>query len=78
MQAQFLIPLTTVWGDINTPVQIHHGDKDASVPEVFESLFANLLQRNGLFIYESADHNISGSFACMQRTIAFFDKYLKN
>lgn len=69
--------------DINTPVQLDHGESDEEVPVLFSEKLAELMKKNGkkveYYTYPGADHNISGqSFnTAMGRTIDFFDKYLK-
>jgi dipeptidyl aminopeptidase/acylaminoacyl peptidase len=67
---------------VNTPVQIHVGLADNQVPSDFsEELFSklkNLGKPVELYTYQGDDHNISYSFnLAMQRSIEFFDKYLK-
>lgn len=69
--------------DISAPVQLHHGTDDEEVPIAFsQSLYDKLQKVNKnveLFAYEGADHNISApSFnTAMDRSLKFFDKYLK-
>lgn len=68
--------------DISGPVELHHGLADEEVPTVFsESLYNDLKRINKtieLYTYEGADHNLSQGFSlAMQRSVAFFDKYLK-
>ena len=68
--------------DISGPVQLHHGTLDADVPlEFSETLFYQLLdaqQYVELYKYEGDNHNISNYFStAMQRTIEFFDRYVK-
>ncbi len=69
--------------DINTPIQLHHGLADEEVPLLFTQNLYNNLKKDGktveFYTYEGADHNISGaSFnLAMERSINFFDKYLK-
>lgn len=68
--------------DISGPMQLHHGESDEEVPLAFSKGLLERLQNAGksveLFTYPGADHNISSpSFeTAMQRSIAFFDKYL--
>jgi len=69
-------------GDLSGPIQLHHGTADRSVPPEFsEGLYQQALAAGKtveLYTYEGDDHNISASFGlAMQRTIEFFDKYLK-
>ncbi|HEY4690758.1 MAG TPA: alpha/beta fold hydrolase [Anaerolineae bacterium] len=69
-------------GDLFGPIQLHHGTADTSVPlEFSETLYQQVLAAGKtveLYTYEGDDHNIAKNFGlAMQRTIAFFDKYLK-
>ncbi len=69
-------------GDISGPVQLHHGTADSSVPFEFSEKLSEQLESEGkeveLYIYDGDDHNLSGNFSiAMQRSIEFFDKYLK-
>lgn len=68
--------------DISGPLQLHHGTADSSVPVEFSEKLAAQLKDAGktveLFTYPGDDHNISASFNnAMQRSIEFFDRYLK-
>jgi dipeptidyl aminopeptidase/acylaminoacyl peptidase len=68
--------------DLSGPLQLHHGTSDTSVPAEFsETLYQQVQEAGGvveLYIYPGADHNLSAPFAvAMQRTIEFFDRYLK-
>jgi dipeptidyl aminopeptidase/acylaminoacyl peptidase len=68
--------------DLSGPVQLHQGTADESVPAEFsEGLYARLQAIGGpaeLYLYEGDNHNISANFGtAMQRSIAFFDRYLK-
>lgn len=68
--------------DISGPVQIHHGTSDASVPVEFSEKLETQLKDAGkqveLYTYEGDDHNISGNLGlALQRSVDFFDKYLK-
>ena len=69
-------------GDVSGPIQLHHGTRDASVPlAASETLYRQMLEAGQLVelhTYEGDDHNLSQSFGlAMQRTIEFFDRYLK-
>lgn len=69
--------------DISGPLQLHHGTADRSVPIVFSQKLADQMKVAGkpveLYTYEGNDHNISSSFnLAMQRSVEFFDKYLKS
>jgi dipeptidyl aminopeptidase/acylaminoacyl peptidase len=68
--------------DLNGPIQIHHGTADTDVPwEFSEMLYEDMQEANQVvefYTYEGENHNISNSFTiAMQRTIEFFDRYLK-
>lgn len=69
-------------GEVSGPIQLHHGDADETVPLLFSETLAQQLQAAGrgveLYTYPGDNHNISNSFSlAMQRTIEFFDRYLK-
>ena len=68
--------------DISGPIQLHHGGADTSVPLQFsEKLDKDLKTANKeseLFVYRDDDHNIANNFnTAIQRSVDFFDKYLK-
>lgn len=68
--------------DISGPVQLHHGTIDTSVPVEFSQKLDRQLREfnkeTELYIYEGDDHNLSRNFnSAMQRSVEFFDKYLK-
>src|SRR5688572_29833296 len=68
--------------DLDGPIQIHHGTADHDVPwEFSEMLYNEMLEANQtveFYKYEGDNHNISNYFSqAMQRTIEFFDRYLK-
>jgi len=76
------ISANTYVADISAPVQLHHGTADESVPTRFSQILYDQLQGAGkeseLYIYEGDDHNLSNYFSsAMQRTIEFYDRYLK-
>lgn len=68
---------------VTAPVQLHAGLADEEVPWQFSQGLDERLKQAGktaeFYTYPGADHNISGpSFdLAMQRSIEFFDKYLK-
>lgn len=69
---------------ISAAVQLHHGEADEEVPLTFSQNLERALKSQGktveLYTYPDADHNISGpSFSvATQRSLEFFNKYLKN
>jgi dipeptidyl aminopeptidase/acylaminoacyl peptidase len=68
--------------DLSGPIQLNHGTADEDVPlEFSELLFYQMLEANQyveFHKYEGDNHNISNSFStAMQRTIEFFDRYVK-
>jgi dipeptidyl aminopeptidase/acylaminoacyl peptidase len=76
------ISANTYVGEISGPIQLHHGTADEDVPLVFSELLLNeMLNANQyaeLYTYEGDNHNISNYFStAMQRTIEFFDRYVK-
>lgn len=69
--------------DISGPIQLHHGTADESVPLEFSEILYQQMQQAGqpveLYTYEGDNHNLSNFFTmAMNRTIAFFDLYLKD
>jgi dipeptidyl aminopeptidase/acylaminoacyl peptidase len=69
-------------GELNRPIQIHHGTADHDVPwEFSQMLYDEMIEANQVaefYTYEGDNHNISNYFSlAMQRTIEFFDRYLK-
>ena len=69
--------------DISGPLQLHHSTADVEVPLQFsETLFYEMLAAGKyveLYKYAGDNHNISNNFnTAMQRSIEFFDKYVKN
>jgi uncharacterized protein len=68
--------------DLSGPLQLHHGTADEEVPLAFSQTLADEVQAAGgsieLYTYEGDNHNLSNYFSlAMDRTIAFFDTYLK-
>jgi fermentation-respiration switch protein FrsA (DUF1100 family) len=71
--------------DLSGPLQLHHGTADESVPTEFSQDLYQQAQDVELAVpveyyeYPGDNHNLSKSFnTAMQRSIAFFDKYVKN
>lgn len=76
------ISTTTYIDDIKTPIQLHHGLSDETVPPILSQKLYNLLKERGksveLYTYEGSDHNISLGFdQAITRSVDFFNKYLK-
>ncbi len=68
--------------DISGPIQLDHSITDPEVPVQASETLNQELKAAGktveLYEYPNDNHNINGNFAlAMQRTIAFFDKYVK-
>ena len=68
--------------DITAPVQLHAGGDDEEVPVAFSQSLYEKLKSAGKVVefyeYPGADHNISQGFSlAMQRSLDFFNKYLK-
>lgn len=68
--------------EISGPLALHHGEADISVPVEFSKKLYNELKQKGkeveLFTYPGDDHDITANFgSAMQRSVDFFDKYLK-
>lgn len=69
--------------DISGPLQIHHGTADTSVPVEFSQKLKKQMQEKNKTVeyyeYPGDDHDITANFGiAMERSIAFFDKYVKN
>ncbi len=76
------ISANTYLADLSGPLQLHHGTADESVPlAASEKLYAQMVAAGmpvEFYTYEGDNHNLSGYFAtAMNRTIEFFDLYLK-
>ena len=76
------ISATSYLADLSGPLELHHGTADEDVPLEFSIRLAEQARNAGkianLYTYEGDNHNISKYFStAMQRTIAFFDLYLK-
>lgn len=75
-------PITYI-AEISGPLQLHHGTADESVPILFSEMLYQAALGAGVpvefYTYPQNDHNISQSFSvAMERSIAFFDRYVKN
>ena len=69
--------------NISGPLQLHHGAADEDVPLLFSQTLDQAMQAVGktveLYIYPGDDHNISHHLSlALDRSVAFFDKYVKN
>src|SRR5258706_507976 len=76
------ISATSYLEGLSGPLQLHHGTADEDVPLEFSIRLAERARAAGqiadLYTYEGDNHNISNNFStAMQRTIDFFDRYLK-
>jgi uncharacterized protein len=68
--------------DLSGPLQLHHGLADEEVPLEFSQKLNQEVQAAGktveFYTYPGNDHNLSQSFTlAMNRTIQFYDQYLK-
>jgi uncharacterized protein len=68
--------------DLSGPIQLHHSTGDSEVPFEFSQTLSQQIKAAGmaveLYSYPGNDHNIANSFGiAMQRSIQFFDKYVK-
>lgn len=68
--------------DISGPLQIQHSMTDPEVPYQFAVTLDNQMVAAGkpveFYSYKSDDHNLSNNFTlAMQRSVAFFDRYVK-
>ncbi len=73
---------TSYLGNLSGPVQLHHGEADPEVPLNWSQALYDAINQAGsaveIYTYPGSDHNISQGFdLAMQRTIEFFDKYVK-
>jgi dipeptidyl aminopeptidase/acylaminoacyl peptidase len=69
--------------DLSGPIQIHTGTADHDVPWQYSQMLYDEMQTASqvaeFYTYDGDNHNISNSFSiAMQRTVEFFDRYLKN
>ena len=76
------VSATSYLADLSGPLELHHGTADEDVPIEFSIRLAELARQQGkianLYTYDGDNHNISKYFTtAMNRTIEFFDIYLK-
>lgn len=76
-----IAPISFV-SDISGPVQLDHGTADAEVPILFSRKLRDALEAAGKTVeyyeYPGDDHNLSQNLnLALERSVAFFDKYLK-
>jgi uncharacterized protein len=69
--------------DLSGPIQIHTATTDEEVPWQFSQMLYDEMQAASqvaeLYTYPGDNHNISNNFSvAMQRSVEFFDRYLKN
>ncbi|MCC7360338.1 MAG: S9 family peptidase [Anaerolineales bacterium] len=68
--------------DLSGPLQLHHGTADKDVPLAASEMLYAEMQAAGrpveFYTYQDDNHNLSDFFTtAMNRTIAFFDQYLR-
>jgi dipeptidyl aminopeptidase/acylaminoacyl peptidase len=77
-----LSPITYL-ADVSAPISIHHGDLDSEVPPDLSFRLWQAMQTNNLpgeyFTYPHQGHFFAGQAwnLAMERTLAFFDQYVK-
>ena len=69
--------------ELSGPVQLHHGTLDEDVPILFSELLYNEILTAGkaaeYYVYDGDNHNLSNNLnTALQRSVEFFDKYVKN
>lgn len=71
--------------DLSGPLQLHHGTADESVPHQFSANLYRQAKEEQIpmpveyYEYPEDNHNLSKNFSlAMRRSIAFFDKYVKD
>ncbi len=68
--------------DISGPLQLQHGTSDSEVPVLFSERLNEAMKSAGkeveFYTYEGDDHNLSRNLSlALNRSVEFFDKYLK-
>jgi len=81
-RSAFFSPINFL-SNIKTPILLHHGTADESVPlEWSEKFNAALVQANKtvtFYVYPNEPHEFINAWPqVMRRTAEFFDRYLKN
>ncbi len=76
------VSTNTYLGDISGPLQLHAATTDEEVPPIFSQIVYDQLNALGkpveFYTYAGDNHNISNNFSlAMQRTVEYFDQYLK-
>lgn len=76
-----IAPISYV-SNISGPVQIHHGTADEEVPLLFGQRLDDALKKADqaveFYVYEGDDHNLTNNlYIALDRSVAFFDKYVK-
>lgn len=69
--------------DLSAPIQIHHGTADEEVPLLFSERLNDALKNASktveFYTYPNDDHNLSQNLSlALERSVEFFDKYLKS
>lgn len=77
------ISATSFLSNISGPLQLHHGTADESVPHEFSENLKKRMDEAGKTVeywqYEGDDHNLTAGFqTAADRSVKFFDQYLKN
>lgn len=78
-----LSPMTYL-ADVSSPISIHHGELDGEVPPELSAKLWEAMQAAGIpgeyYTYLNQRHIFRGEawVLAMERTLAFFDKYVKN
>lgn len=78
---QSISPIFSV-KDISGPIQLQHGAADEEVPLLFSQKLDEALKNAGktveFYTYEGDNHNLSNNlYTALQRSVDFFDKFLK-
>ncbi len=74
---------TSYLKEISGPLQLHHGTEDSSVDVRLSENLEKRMREAGVaveaFYYQGDDHNLSGNLnLALERSVMFFDKYLKD